>query len=175
MVGNDSSTLDKGLIRQISGLRVMGPPGDEGAPYLSRGGGGLLANRGPGSASLLPDPLQPQPNHSSLYGNCRSSLYRRTNEPKEHIGPAMKKITLLLITLLTFQLGLITPLPAQVYKYVDKNGISHYTNTPNDPKYMKSKIGVSDPKKKNRPAVKKAPRYRRAPHPAKSPVSPSKR
>jgi hypothetical protein len=87
----------------------------------------------------------------------------------------MKKITLLLITLLTFQMGLITPISAQVYKYVDKNGVSHYTNTPNDPKYMKSKIGVSDPKKKNRPAVKKAPRYKRAPHPAKSPASPSKR
>jgi hypothetical protein len=87
----------------------------------------------------------------------------------------MKKITLLLITLLTFQLALITPIPAQVYKYVDKNGVSHYTNTPNDPKYRKSKIGVNDPKKKNRPVVIKAPRYRRAPHPAKSSVSPQRR
>jgi hypothetical protein len=77
--------------------------------------------------------------------------------------------------LLTFQLALITPIPAQVYKYVDKNGVPHYTNTPNDSKYKKDKIGVHDPKKKNRPAVKKAPKSRRAPHPAKSPVSPQQR
>jgi len=87
----------------------------------------------------------------------------------------MKKTTLLLITLLTFQLALITPVPAQVYKYVDKNGVSHYTNTPNDSKYMKSKIGAHDPKKKSRPVVKKAPRYRRAPQPAKSPASTQRR
>ena len=83
----------------------------------------------------------------------------------------MKKITLLLITLLTFQLALIPPIPAQVYKYVDKNGVPHYTNTPNDSKYKKDKIGVHDPKKKNRPAVKKAPKYRKTPQTAKSPVS----
>ena len=69
----------------------------------------------------------------------------------------MKKITLLLITLLTFQQALTTPIPAQVYKYVDKNGVPHYTNTPNDPKYKKGKIGVSDPRKKNRSAVKNRP------------------
>ena len=83
----------------------------------------------------------------------------------------MRKITLLLITLLTLQLGLITPIPAQVYKYVDKNGVPHYTNTPNDPKYKKDKIGVHDPKKKNRPAIKRASRYKKSPHTAKSPVS----
>jgi len=69
----------------------------------------------------------------------------------------MKKITLLLTTLLTFRQALTTPIPAQVYKYVDKNGVPHYTNTPNDPKYKKGKIGVSDPRKKNRTAVKNRP------------------
>jgi hypothetical protein len=84
----------------------------------------------------------------------------------------MKKITLLLITLLTFQLALITPIPAQVYKYVDKNGAPHYTNTPNDPKYKKGKIGVSDPRKKNRSAVKKSPKYKKPAPSAKSPALP---
>ena len=83
----------------------------------------------------------------------------------------MRKITLLLITWLTFQLGLITPIPAQVYKYTDKKGVPHYTNTPNNPKYQKGKSGVHDPKKKKRPAVKKAPKYKKPPQTAKSPVS----
>ena len=83
----------------------------------------------------------------------------------------MKKITLLLITLLTFQLALITPIPAQVYKYVDKNGVRHYTNTPNDPKFKKGKIGVHDPKEKNRPAVRKAPKYKKPPQITESPAS----
>jgi len=83
----------------------------------------------------------------------------------------MKKITLLLIILLTFQLALTTPIPAQVYKYTDKNGVPHYTNTPNDPKYKKDKIGVTDPKKKNRPAVKKAPKYKKPPQTAKPAAS----
>jgi len=84
-------------------------------------------------------------------------------------GPAMKKITLLLIFLLAFQQVLITPIPAQVYKYVDKNGVPHYTNTPNDPKYKKGKIGVNDPGRKNRRAVKKPPPYKRPPQSTKSP------
>jgi hypothetical protein len=102
-------------------------------------------------------------------------LYRRTNEPIERIGPAMKKITLLLTALLTFQLALITPIPAQVYKYVDKNGVPHYTNTPNDPRYKKGKMGVNDPVKKNRRAVRKSPQYKKPPHTAKSPASPQQR
>lgn len=87
----------------------------------------------------------------------------------------MKKILLLLITLLTFQQVFITSIPAQFYKYVDKNGVPHYTNTPNDPKYKKSKIGVNDPKKKNRPAIKKSPKYKEPPHTPKSSVSPPRR
>jgi len=108
-------------------------------------------------------------------GNLPITLYRRINETIERTGPAMKKITLLLITLLTFQLALITPIPAQVYKYVDKNGVPHYTNTPNDPKYKKGKIGVQDPKKKNRPAVRKAPKYKKPPQTAKSSASSPRR
>ena len=87
----------------------------------------------------------------------------------------MRKITLLLITLLTFQLGLITPIPAQVYKYTDKKGVPHYTNTPNNPKYQKGKAGVHDPKMKKRPAVKKAPKYKKPAQTAKSPFSPKQR
>jgi hypothetical protein len=83
----------------------------------------------------------------------------------------MKKITLLLITLLTFQLALITPIPAQVYKYVDKNGVPHYTNMPNDPRYKKDKVGVDHRVKNNRRAVKKSPPYKKPPHSAKSPSS----
>jgi hypothetical protein len=81
----------------------------------------------------------------------------------------MKKITLLLITLLTLQQAFITPIPAQVYKYVDKNGVPHYTNTPNDPRYKKDKTGVNHPVKKNRRAVKKSPSYKKPSHSAKSP------
>jgi len=87
----------------------------------------------------------------------------------------MKQITLLLITLLTLQQALITPIPAQVYKYVDKNGVPHYTNTPNDPKYMKSKIRGTDPKKNNRPTIKKSSKYIKPPHTTKSPASPQPR
>ena len=87
----------------------------------------------------------------------------------------MRKIILLLITLLTFQLGLITPISAQVYKYTDKKGVPHYTNTPNNPKYQKGKSGVHHPKKKKGPAVKKAPKSKRASHPFKSLFSPQKR
>jgi hypothetical protein len=92
-------------------------------------------------------------------------------ETIERRGPAMKKMPLLLITLLTFQQVLITPIPAQVYKYVDKNGVPHYTNMPNDPRYKKDKIGINYPVKKNRRAVKKSPSYKKPPHSAKSPSS----
>jgi uncharacterized protein YPO0396 len=94
------------------------------------------------------------------------------DETIERTGPAMKRITLLLITLLAFQQVLITPIPAQVYKYVDKNGVPHYTNTPNDPRYMKSKIRGTDPKKKNRPTIKKSSKYKKPPTTTKSSAAP---
>ena len=71
----------------------------------------------------------------------------------------MSRITLFLIALLTFQQAFITPIAAQVYKYVDKNGVPHYTNTPNDPRYQKSKIKGTAPKKKSRPTIRKENKY----------------
>jgi hypothetical protein len=88
----------------------------------------------------------------------------------------MKKITLFLITLLTFQLASITPIAAQVYKYVDKNGVPHYTNTPNDPRYQKSKIkGTAKgtaPKKKYRPTIRKENKYIKPAQTSKSSTQP---
>lgn len=95
--------------------------------------------------------------------------------PDNPEGLAMKKITLAFIVGLAIQLTFNAQIPAQVYKYVDKNGVVHYTNTPSDPRYKKSKIGVNDPKKKNRPAVKKSPKYKKTPHTTKSSVSPDHR
>lgn len=84
----------------------------------------------------------------------------------------MTKITLVFIIWLAIQLTFHAQIPAQVYKYVDKNGVVHYTNTPSDPRYKKSKMGVDDPKKKSRPAVKKSPKYKKTPHTTKSSASP---
>ena len=87
----------------------------------------------------------------------------------------MKRIILLLITFFSFQQLLISPIPAQVYKYVDKNGVPHYTNTPNDPRYKKGKSGANDAKKKNRPAIKKSSKYKKPPTTTKSSAAPRSR
>jgi len=81
----------------------------------------------------------------------------------EPTGSVMKRLILLVITLLAFQQVLITPIPAQVYKYVDKNGVPHYTNMPNDPRYQKAKIKGIDSKKTSRPTIKKSSKYKRPP------------
>jgi hypothetical protein len=94
------------------------------------------------------------------------------NYPDNTGRAAMRKIILSFIIWLAIQLTFNAQIPAQVYKYVDKDGVTHYTNAPSDRKYKKSKIGVNDPKKKNRPAVKKSPQYKKTPHPKKSSPSP---
>jgi hypothetical protein len=45
---------------------------------------------------------------------------------------------------------------AKVYKYVDKNGIPHYTNVPTDPRYKPASGSTNkSPKKKSQKPVKK--------------------
>jgi hypothetical protein len=69
---------------------------------------------------------------------------------------AMKK------KLLIFFMAFLTPLiftpasSAKVYQYRDKNGVVHYTNIPNDPKYQPSSDFINHtPKKKAPKPIKK--------------------
>jgi hypothetical protein len=73
---------------------------------------------------------------------------------------AMKK------NILVFFMAILTPLifapasPAKVYQYKDKNGVVHFTNIPNDPKYQPSSdyINQSPKKKVSKPIKKVKPR-----------------
>ena len=47
----------------------------------------------------------------------------------------MKKKVLTLIIALMILLPYKAESPAQVYKFVDKNGVPHFTNAPTDPRY----------------------------------------
>jgi len=47
----------------------------------------------------------------------------------------VKKKVLTLIIALMILLPYEAKSPAQVYKYVDKNGVPHFTNAPADPRY----------------------------------------
>jgi hypothetical protein len=47
----------------------------------------------------------------------------------------MRKKVLTLIIALMILLPYKAESPAQVYKYVDKDGVPHYTNAPTDPRY----------------------------------------
>ena len=67
----------------------------------------------------------------------------------------MKINALAFAILLAILLGFNAESPAQqVYKYVDENGVTHFTNTPNDPRYKLS------PRTINRKATKKHKRLK---------------
>jgi hypothetical protein len=65
----------------------------------------------------------------------------------------VKKKVLILIIALMILLPYEAESPAQVYKYVDKNGVPHFTNAPTDPRY-KPKSGHV----KSKPAPPKSKR-----------------
>jgi hypothetical protein len=74
--------------------------------------------------------------------------------PKQE-APMKKKILIVFWVILSF----LTFTPsgiAKVYKYVDKNGIPHYTNVPTDPRYKPASGSTNkSPKKKSQKPVKK--------------------
>jgi hypothetical protein len=51
------------------------------------------------------------------------------------VGESVRKKVLALIIALMILLPYRAESPAQVYKYVDKDGVPHYTNAPTDPRY----------------------------------------
>jgi hypothetical protein len=51
------------------------------------------------------------------------------------VGESVRKKVLALIIALLILLPYRAESPAQVYKYVDKDGVPHYTNAPTDPRY----------------------------------------
>ena len=58
-----------------------------------------------------------------------------------------KKVGIFLMAILS--LLIFTPSsPAQVYQYKDKNGVVHYSNVPNDPRYKPSSGYVNKTSKK---------------------------
>lgn len=61
----------------------------------------------------------------------------------------MKKNSLTSILLLILLWAFNTESLAQVYKYVDKNGVAHFTNVPADPRYKPASRSI------NRKAPKK--------------------
>jgi len=68
---------------------------------------------------------------------------------------AMKKDALALIILAAILLAFNAESPAQeVYRYVDKNGVPHFTNAPNDARYKRT------PKTVNRKTTKKQKRLK---------------
>jgi hypothetical protein len=67
----------------------------------------------------------------------------------------MKINALAFVILLAILLGFNAESPAQqVYKYVDENGVPHFTNAPNDPRYKRG------PKTVNRKTTKKQKRLK---------------
>ena len=58
-------------------------------------------------------------------------------------GEAMKKNALALILFLIIPWFFNAESPAQVYKYVDKNGVAHYSNVPADPKYKPASKNIN--------------------------------
>jgi hypothetical protein len=87
---------------------------------------------------------------------CVYGTQKRRNLPSQKRTAMKKKIGIFLMAILT--LLIFTPSsPAQVYQYKDKNGVVHYSNVPNDPKYKPSSsyINKKSPKKPTK-NVKKA-------------------
>jgi hypothetical protein len=67
-------------------------------------------------------------------------------------GKAVKKNALTSILLVIFLWAFNAESPGQVYKYVDKKGVTHFTNVPADPQYKPASgfINIKDAKKHRR-------------------------
>jgi hypothetical protein len=88
-------------------------------------------------------------------GEGKRTIDYRPFLPQNRRAPMKKKILIVFWVILSFLI--FTPSGiAKVYKYVDKNGIPHYTNVPTDPRYKPASGSTNQsPKKKSQKPVKK--------------------